>query len=139
MLPSVPYFTINIYLAFLVLGMYACRMVLETDGNIIAGKVSSHNMDDGAPLSEQVSDIFFLLLNLTLIMCMYTYVESHIFPWLHINFRRNFMGYRTGKITGLKSRHRRVIHPSLAKVWKSSPSRSTMLLRLKLKGAKQIF
>ncbi|XP_025885577.2 nonclathrin coat protein zeta1-COP isoform X1 [Solanum lycopersicum] len=28
-------------------------MVLETDGNIIAGKVSSHNMDDGAPLSEQ--------------------------------------------------------------------------------------
>ncbi|XP_009795170.1 coatomer subunit zeta-1 [Nicotiana tabacum] len=28
-------------------------MVLETDGNIIAGKVSSHTMDDGAPLSEQ--------------------------------------------------------------------------------------
>ncbi|XP_059303074.1 coatomer subunit zeta-1-like [Lycium ferocissimum] len=28
-------------------------MVLETDGNVIAGKVSSHNMDDGAPLSEQ--------------------------------------------------------------------------------------
>uniref|UniRef100_A0A3Q7FXH8 Coatomer subunit zeta n=1 Tax=Solanum lycopersicum TaxID=4081 RepID=A0A3Q7FXH8_SOLLC len=28
-------------------------MVLETDGNTIAGKVSSHNMDDGAPLSEQ--------------------------------------------------------------------------------------
>ncbi|XP_055828591.1 coatomer subunit zeta-1-like [Solanum dulcamara] len=28
-------------------------MVLETDGNIIAGKVSSNNMDDGAPLSEQ--------------------------------------------------------------------------------------
>ncbi|CAN4086964.1 unnamed protein product [Withania somnifera] len=28
-------------------------MVLETDGNIIAGKVSSHSMDEGAPLSEQ--------------------------------------------------------------------------------------
>ncbi|KAF3625875.1 Coatomer subunit zeta-3 [Capsicum annuum] len=28
-------------------------MVLETDGSIIAGKVSSHNLDDGAPLSEQ--------------------------------------------------------------------------------------
>ncbi|PIN22283.1 Vesicle coat complex COPI, zeta subunit [Handroanthus impetiginosus] len=28
-------------------------IVLETDGNVIAGKVASHNMDDGAPLSEQ--------------------------------------------------------------------------------------
>lgn len=53
--------------------MYACRMVLETDGNTIAGKVSSHNMDDGAPLSEQVSNIFFQMLN-------HTCVESHIFP-----------------------------------------------------------
>lgn len=30
------------------------RMILETDGSIIAGKVATHNMDDGAPLSEQV-------------------------------------------------------------------------------------
>ncbi|KAL3651210.1 hypothetical protein CASFOL_004212 [Castilleja foliolosa] len=29
------------------------RIVLETDGNVIAGKVASHTMDDGAPLSEQ--------------------------------------------------------------------------------------
>lgn len=28
-------------------------MVLETDGSIIAGKVATNNMDDGAPLSEQ--------------------------------------------------------------------------------------
>ncbi|KAK3007446.1 hypothetical protein RJ639_014993 [Escallonia herrerae] len=28
-------------------------MILETDGNIIAGKVATHSMDDGAPLSEQ--------------------------------------------------------------------------------------
>ncbi|GAA0150780.1 hypothetical protein Leryth_026633 [Lithospermum erythrorhizon] len=28
-------------------------MILETDGNTIAGKVATHNMDDGAPLSEQ--------------------------------------------------------------------------------------
>ncbi|GER53534.1 coatomer zeta1 subunit [Striga asiatica] len=28
-------------------------IVLETDGSIIAGKVASHTMDDGAPLSEQ--------------------------------------------------------------------------------------
>ncbi|KAI3455580.1 hypothetical protein Pfo_012243 [Paulownia fortunei] len=28
-------------------------IVLETDGSIIAGKVASHSMDDGAPLSEQ--------------------------------------------------------------------------------------
>ncbi|EPS65097.1 hypothetical protein M569_09682, partial [Genlisea aurea] len=28
-------------------------IVLETDGSVIAGKVSSHSMDDGAPLSEQ--------------------------------------------------------------------------------------
>ncbi|KAI3773325.1 hypothetical protein L1987_47850 [Smallanthus sonchifolius] len=28
-------------------------MILETDGNMIAGKVATHNMDDGAPLSEQ--------------------------------------------------------------------------------------
>ncbi|KAM0053168.1 putative Longin-like domain superfamily, AP complex, mu/sigma subunit, coatomer subunit zeta protein [Helianthus debilis subsp. tardiflorus] len=30
------------------------RMILETDGNMIAGKVATHNLDDGAPLSEQV-------------------------------------------------------------------------------------
>ncbi|KAJ0603436.1 putative Longin-like domain superfamily, AP complex, mu/sigma subunit, coatomer subunit zeta protein [Helianthus annuus] len=29
-------------------------MILETDGNMIAGKVATHNLDDGAPLSEQV-------------------------------------------------------------------------------------
>nr|XP_043637651.1 coatomer subunit zeta-1-like [Erigeron canadensis] len=28
-------------------------MILETDGNMIAGKVATHTMDDGAPLSEQ--------------------------------------------------------------------------------------
>ncbi|KAI3684180.1 hypothetical protein L6452_33400 [Arctium lappa] len=28
-------------------------MILETDGNMIAGKVATHSMDDGAPLSEQ--------------------------------------------------------------------------------------
>ncbi|KAE8720030.1 Coatomer subunit zeta-1 [Hibiscus syriacus] len=28
-------------------------IVLETDANVIAGKVASHSMDDGAPLSEQ--------------------------------------------------------------------------------------
>ncbi|KAI3821115.1 hypothetical protein L1987_08672 [Smallanthus sonchifolius] len=28
-------------------------MILETDGSMIVGKVATHNMDDGAPLSEQ--------------------------------------------------------------------------------------
>ncbi|KAL3351920.1 hypothetical protein AABB24_020151 [Solanum stoloniferum] len=28
-------------------------MILETDGSVIAGKVASHNMDDGSPISEQ--------------------------------------------------------------------------------------
>ncbi|KAK4481980.1 hypothetical protein RD792_012895 [Penstemon davidsonii] len=28
-------------------------IVLETDGNVIAGKVATHSIDDGAPLSEQ--------------------------------------------------------------------------------------
>ncbi|GMQ08268.1 hypothetical protein CsSME_00052067 [Camellia sinensis var. sinensis] len=28
-------------------------MILETDGSIIAGKVATHSMDDGAPLAEQ--------------------------------------------------------------------------------------
>ncbi|KAG9140986.1 hypothetical protein Leryth_012580 [Lithospermum erythrorhizon] len=28
-------------------------IILETDGNVIAGKVVTHSMDDGAPLSEQ--------------------------------------------------------------------------------------
>ncbi|XP_076905275.1 coatomer subunit zeta-1-like [Bidens hawaiensis] len=28
-------------------------MILETVGNMIAGKVATHNLDDGAPLSEQ--------------------------------------------------------------------------------------
>ncbi|KAM0034648.1 putative Longin-like domain superfamily, AP complex, mu/sigma subunit, coatomer subunit zeta protein [Helianthus debilis subsp. tardiflorus] len=28
-------------------------LILETDGNMIAGKVATHNLDDGAPLSEQ--------------------------------------------------------------------------------------
>ncbi|KAM7480578.1 hypothetical protein LguiA_028791 [Lonicera macranthoides] len=28
-------------------------MILETDGSIIAGKVATHSVDDGAPLSEQ--------------------------------------------------------------------------------------
>lgn len=30
-------------------------MILETDGSVIAGKVASHNMDDGSPISEQVN------------------------------------------------------------------------------------
>ncbi|XAR49923.1 hypothetical protein NMG60_11004108 [Bertholletia excelsa] len=28
-------------------------MILETDGNVIAGKVATNSMDDGAPLAEQ--------------------------------------------------------------------------------------
>lgn len=28
-------------------------MILETDANVIAGKVATHSMDAGAPLSEQ--------------------------------------------------------------------------------------
>ncbi|XP_071689501.1 coatomer subunit zeta-2-like isoform X1 [Rutidosis leptorrhynchoides] len=28
-------------------------MILETDGSLIAGKVATHSIDDGAPLSEQ--------------------------------------------------------------------------------------
>lgn len=31
------------------------RLILETDGTTIAGKVASHTIDEGAPLSEQVS------------------------------------------------------------------------------------
>lgn len=37
----------------------SCRIILETDGSIIAGKVATHNMDDGAPLSEQVMLVAF--------------------------------------------------------------------------------
>ena len=32
-----------------------CRMILETDGNMIAGKVATHSIDEGSPLSEQVN------------------------------------------------------------------------------------
>lgn len=31
-----------------------CRIILETDANVIAGKVASNSIDSGAPLSEQV-------------------------------------------------------------------------------------
>lgn len=31
-----------------------CSIILETDANVIAGKVASHSVDAGAPLSEQV-------------------------------------------------------------------------------------
>jgi hypothetical protein len=31
-----------------------CSIVLETDPNVIAGKVASNSVDSGAPLSEQV-------------------------------------------------------------------------------------
>lgn len=31
-----------------------CSIVLETDANVIAGKVATHSVDSGAPLSEQV-------------------------------------------------------------------------------------
>lgn len=31
-----------------------CSIILETDANIIAGKVASNSLDAGAPLSEQV-------------------------------------------------------------------------------------
>ncbi|MBA0748471.1 hypothetical protein Gogos_005285, partial [Gossypium gossypioides] len=34
-------------------------IILETDANVIAGKVDSHSMDAGAPLSEQVSLLLF--------------------------------------------------------------------------------
>ena len=32
-------------------------MILETDPNVIAGKVAVHSMDPGAPLSEQVCSL----------------------------------------------------------------------------------
>lgn len=35
--------------------IFCCRIVLETDANVITGKVASHSMDAGASLSEQVS------------------------------------------------------------------------------------
>lgn len=38
-------------------------MILETDGSVIAGKVASHNMDDGSPISEQVTNNSLYLLN----------------------------------------------------------------------------
>lgn len=31
------------------------RLILETDGTTIAGKVASHTIDESAPLSEQVT------------------------------------------------------------------------------------
>lgn len=31
-----------------------CRIVLETDANVIAGKVASNSLDAAAPLTEQV-------------------------------------------------------------------------------------
>nr|KJB68341.1 hypothetical protein B456_010G239800 [Gossypium raimondii] len=34
-------------------------IILETDANVIAGKVDSHSMDAGAPLSEQVNLLLF--------------------------------------------------------------------------------
>lgn len=36
-----------------------CSIILETDANVIAGKVASNSIDAGAPLSEQV--YFFVL------------------------------------------------------------------------------
>lgn len=38
-------------------------MILETDGSVIGGKVASHNMDDGSPISEQVTNNSLYLLN----------------------------------------------------------------------------
>ena len=35
-----------------------CRMILETDPTIIAGKVATHTMDADAPLAEQVMQNF---------------------------------------------------------------------------------
>lgn len=34
--------------------LYICSIILETDANVIAGKVANHTMDAGAPFSEQV-------------------------------------------------------------------------------------
>ena len=34
--------------------MCTFSIILETDANVIAGKVASHSIDSGAPLSEQV-------------------------------------------------------------------------------------
>lgn len=41
-----------------------CRIILETDASVIAGKVASHSVDSGAPLSEQVHFFVFSLLSL---------------------------------------------------------------------------
>lgn len=35
-----------------------CSIILETDANVIAGKVASHSIDAAAPLSEQVLLLF---------------------------------------------------------------------------------
>ncbi|GJT40116.1 hypothetical protein Tco_0939981 [Tanacetum coccineum] len=34
-------------------GVLKHRMILETDGNVIAGKVATRSIDEGSPLSEQ--------------------------------------------------------------------------------------
>ncbi|XWS49362.1 hypothetical protein CRYUN_Cryun13aG0157100 [Craigia yunnanensis] len=38
-------------------------LILETDANVIAGKVASHSIDAGAPLSEQVLLVWYLQKN----------------------------------------------------------------------------
>lgn len=50
-------------------------MVLETDGSVIAGKVASHNMDEGSPLSEQVSTIFCILFKTCQVLFMLNWWE----------------------------------------------------------------
>lgn len=56
-------------------------MILETNGPLIAEKVTSHNIDADSPLSEQVEQHFFLVYFMS-VMCV-NITERHKFPKLN--------------------------------------------------------
>lgn len=61
----------------------SCRIILETDGSIIAGKVATHTMDDSAPLSEQVILQFSMLLVSIFYEILYVAGLCSEIEWLH--------------------------------------------------------
>ena len=46
-------------------------MILETNGPLIAEKVTSHSLDADAPLSEQVMQLYFVL------VCVWEAIEPN--------------------------------------------------------------
>lgn len=65
-------------------------MILETNGPLIAEKVTSHSLDADAPLSEQVMQLYFVLVSVSNV-CFLLDFTTQMHKIYHID--QTWLGY----------------------------------------------